>query len=233
LTELQDLIFQPTRPPEELYDLEADPDETVNLLTSTMDDQRAYRDTANSLRLALYQWMIDSGDVGLISEPILEELGAAAGSKSLVRDPDRDSRLMWTMIETIEAGERGDVGGLTAALSHAHPAVRWWAATGLGNARRNQVDREALIPLLADDSAGVRVAAAQAVCRLGDTDTGLPILQQELVNENYAVGMYAIRGLEMLGEAARPARPSVEAALENPYELTRRIARRFAGTLAE
>lgn len=232
LTELQDRIFQPTRPPEELYDLEHDPYETVNLLTSTKDDQRAYRDTANSLRLALDQWMIDSGDVGLIPEPILEELGAAAGSKALVRDPEHDGRLMWTIIETIEARERNDVGSLTAALSHEHPAVRWWASTGLGNAPRNQVDRALLVPLLEDESAGVRVAAAQAICHLGDTERGLPVLQQELLNQNYVVGMYAIRGLEMLGPAARPAQPSVEAALDSPYGFTRRIARRFSVTLS-
>lgn len=235
LTELQARIFQPTRPPEELYDLEHDPHETVNLLTSTMDDQRAYRDTANSLRLALYQWMIDSGDVGLIPEPVLDDLGSEAGSKCLVRDPDQDVRLMWTIIETIEAGERSDEGALIAALSHGHAAVRWWAATGLGNSQNRgvRVQRDALMPLLRDESAGVRVAAAQALCQLGDPEQGLPVLRQELEGGNDAAGMYAIRGLEMLGETARPARPSVEAAVDSPYEFTRRIATRFARALAE
>jgi arylsulfatase A-like enzyme len=229
LTEFQDRIFAPTRPPEELYDLAADPLEQHNLLLGSMDEQRATRDTANALRMRLYQWMAESADLGLIPEPVLEELGKEHGSKyGVLKSKDR---VVWTILDTIEAGERKDLGALQAALAHAHPAVRWWAATGLGNAGEAAV-REPLLPLLEDQYHGVRVAAAQAVCQLGAAETGLPVLVSELDCENRIVGMYAIRGLEMLGPTAAPAKEAVLAAVQSPYDGTQRIARRMTGQKA-
>ena len=224
LTEFQDRIFAPTRPPEELYDLAADPLESHNLLLGSEDEQRASRDTANALRLRLYQWMADSGDVGIIPEPVLEELGREHGSKYGLLPPR--SRLTWQIIEVVEAGERQDVPALRAGLTHPHPAVRWWAATGLGNAG----DRTAvadLKPLLEDRYAGVRVAAAQSLCQLGAVSEGLPVLERSIDDSNLVAGMYAIRGIEMLGDVAAPAQPAVKAAVRSPYEFTRRIALRM------
>ncbi|MFV0442309.1 MAG: sulfatase-like hydrolase/transferase [Planctomycetaceae bacterium] len=227
LTELQDRIFAPTRPPEELYDLEADPGETKNLLIGTMDERRATRDTANDLRLRLYQWMVDSADLGIIPEPVLEELGREHGSKyGVLKAKDR---AVWTILDTIEAGERKDIGALLLNLKNSHPAVRWWAATGLGNAGdASTVD--ALKLLLEDEYGGVRVAAAQALCQLGAIDAGLPVLEKEIDSENLIVGMYAIRGIEMLGKRAGSAKDSVQRALNSPYDGTRRIAQRLTGT---
>lgn len=225
LNKLQRQIFAPTRPPEELYDLENDPNETHNLLIGTMDEQRGYRDTANHLRLQLYQWMFNSADVGLIPEPVLEEFGKEQGSKYGVLKPK--DRVVWTIIDTIEAGERQDIAGLTLALKHNHPAVRWWGATGLGNAG-DAAAIDALKPLLNDEYHGVQVAAAQSLCQLGDVETGLPVLEQRIDDENFFVGMYAIRGLELLGDVAAPARPAITRALESRCDETKRIARRLS-----
>lgn len=226
LTEFQNRIFAPTRPPEELYDLDADPLESHNLLLGSDDEQRASRDTANALRLRLYQWMADSGDLGIIPEPVLEELGREHGSKYGVLPPR--SRLTWQIIETIEAGERQDLAALRLGLSHSHPAVRWWAATGLGNSGDKSAAQD-LKPLLEDRSSGVQVAAAQSLCQLGAAADGLPVLMRAIDDPNRVTGMYAIRGIEMLGDAAAEARPAVEAATRSPYEFTRRIALRMTG----
>ncbi len=231
LTELQDRIFTATRPPEELYDLEADPHETHNLLLGSMDEQRAYRDTANALRLRLYQWMAESADLGLIPEPVLEELGRQRGSKYGVLQPK--DRLVWTILDVIEAGDRQDVAALQTAITHAHPAVRWWGATGLGNSGVTSAGEKSasasLRPLLEDPDHGVRVAAALALCQLGETQAGLPVLAEEIECENRVVGMSAIQSLERLGPAAAPVRKAIEAAVESPYDGTQRIARRMVG----
>lgn len=231
LTELQSRIFLPTREPEELYDLESDPWETHNLLTGSADEQRATRDTANVLRLALYQWMIDTADLGLIPEPILEELGKQLGNKYGVLDPKRDARLMWRIIETIEAGDRADQAALTKGLADPHPAVRWWAATGLGFSRP-KVAGEVLLPLLKDPSVGVRIAAAQALAQQGNLRLGLEVLQEDVFHENRVAGMFAIRGLELLGSHAASALPTIEKAKTVPYDCTRRIAERLSVRLA-
>jgi hypothetical protein len=62
------LFFRPTKPVEELYDTEADPHEVNNLAG----DAR-HADKLRELRGRLVEWMIETGDLGLIPEPILDE----------------------------------------------------------------------------------------------------------------------------------------------------------------
>jgi hypothetical protein len=63
LTGPQELVFQTTRPVEELYDTEADPYEIQNLAKDT-----AYRKDLVRLRNALDEWLSDVGDMGETSE---------------------------------------------------------------------------------------------------------------------------------------------------------------------
>ncbi|MCI0457650.1 MAG: hypothetical protein L0Z62_11820, partial [Gemmataceae bacterium] len=65
LDELQEkLLFAPTRPTEELYDLQADPFEVKNLAGSP-----AYRQTLEELRARLERWMQETNDRGREPEP--------------------------------------------------------------------------------------------------------------------------------------------------------------------
>ena len=60
LNDLQDrLLFAPTRPKEELYDLQADPYELHNLA-----DDPAFSETLEKLRNRLDKWIADTGDKG-------------------------------------------------------------------------------------------------------------------------------------------------------------------------
>jgi arylsulfatase A-like enzyme len=64
LTPLQnELLFSPTRSPEELYDVQADPYETNNIANDPQ-----HRSTLESLRTRLDRWMIDTRDLGPESE---------------------------------------------------------------------------------------------------------------------------------------------------------------------
>ncbi|HAW97274.1 MAG TPA: sulfatase, partial [Opitutae bacterium] len=78
LNEQQSRPFLPRRPPEELYDLQTDPHELVNLATDPK-----LRDRLADMRMALRQRMIETRDMGLIPEPILEDVGREAGNKYL------------------------------------------------------------------------------------------------------------------------------------------------------
>jgi uncharacterized sulfatase len=62
------LFFRPTKPAEELYDTEADPHEINNLAG----DPR-HGDKLKELRGRLVEWMVETQDLGLIPEPILDE----------------------------------------------------------------------------------------------------------------------------------------------------------------
>jgi len=75
LNELQGRIYNPTRPTEELYDLKSDPNETKNLAADPK-----YAKQLAKLRKTLYDWMVETKDLGLIPEPIAEDLGKKYGN---------------------------------------------------------------------------------------------------------------------------------------------------------
>ncbi|MGE3820829.1 MAG: sulfatase [Isosphaeraceae bacterium] len=73
LNPVQDAFFAPTKPVEELYDTEADPDEVHNLA----DDPR-YRATLEAMRVALDDWIEETNDLGEFSERSLIRRGLVA-----------------------------------------------------------------------------------------------------------------------------------------------------------
>jgi len=225
LDELQSRPFVAPRPVEELYDLLADPYETKNLAADP-----AHRELLEEMRGTLYSWMEETGDPGLIPEPILEDLGREHGSKMAAMQAPGVRGLLPRLIETIEAGERGDAAALRPQLAADDPSVRYWSATWLGVLGDSE-SLPALRGLREDGSAAVRIAAALALCRLGERETGAPLLADHIEDPNLLAGMYAIRALEQLGPEAKPQLPAIEAALENPYEFTRRYARRMTENL--
>ncbi|MDG2382143.1 MAG: sulfatase-like hydrolase/transferase [Pirellulaceae bacterium] len=224
LNQLQARPFRIPRPTEELYDLKNDPHETNNLA-----GERAQAETIYKLREFLFDWMASSGDLGLIPEPILEELGRTYRNKYYVLQASQNSNLLNELRQVIEAGEQQNTNRVIRGLVSSHAAVRYWAATQLGLYGVPQ-DAARILPLAEDKSAAVRVAATLALCRLGRTEF-CGRLADELDNDNYAVGLYAIRGLELVGQHARPFLPQIEAAQDHRYEFTRRIANRLASTL--
>ncbi len=74
LTPAQEFLCQPTMPEEELYDLQADPDEVHNLASSTKPEHQT---ELKKLRKALEQWIEDTHDQGRVFEPA--EVAAAKG----------------------------------------------------------------------------------------------------------------------------------------------------------
>jgi arylsulfatase A-like enzyme len=63
----EELLFSPTRPREELYDVQADPFETRNLA-----DDPQFRSTLETLRVRLDRWMLETRDLGPESENAYE-----------------------------------------------------------------------------------------------------------------------------------------------------------------
>jgi arylsulfatase A-like enzyme len=231
LTELQARIFAPTRPYEELYDLKADPYETVNLAG----DPR-HRQALGELRADLSAWMVDGRDLGLIPEPILEEMGARYGSKYAVLQAPENASLVPTLLATIDAGARHDREALERALGSAQPAVRYWAVVWLGQGGPADADASAspsaaLVSCLRDPSPAVRVAAGRTLVSRGHRRESLDVLARELDDANLVVGHYAIRALEEIGDEALPLLPRIQAARQSPYDSTRRIADRLSKSL--
>ncbi len=158
-------------------------------------------------------------------------MGRDAGNKYNVLRTAEQRKLISEILNVIDAGQLGAVAPLSPALSNNNPAVRYWAATAMGLSG-TQTDTMSLEPLLADESAGVRIAAALATCRLQPNAADVSRLADEIASGNYITGMYALRALELLGTGVSASQTAaVIEARESPYEFTRRIARRFSNTL--
>jgi len=108
---------------------------------------------------------------------------------------------------------------LARHLGDPSAVLRYWAALGccmLGD--RAGAAREALTRAFAHDaSVHVRIAAAEALARVGDTEATVAFLGERLVSDpSVWVRLYAANALENLGERARPALPQLLLAAANP-----------------
>lgn len=205
--------FATPRPYEQLFDTRGDPDEVHNLA-----DDEAYADVLMRLRTECDRWMLESRDAHLLAEPFLDEADERLGSRrAAVRGSEGELRVrrLREVAHGVASGTT-DVDGLASYLGDEDPAVRWWAAMGLGNdASRAKEGEHALRRAVGDKSVVVRVAVARALDRAGDSEAALPVLTAALGDKNPATALWAISVLDEMDERARPAVPAIHAAASN------------------
>lgn len=214
---IQSLFWQP-KPAEELYDTTADPWEVHNLA-----DDPAHKDTLLRMRKACRDWIMEIRDTGFIPEGLMLDWAKKQTLYDLVHS---DVYPLDRIVETAYmATDRNPqhLDELVQRLSDDHPVVRYWAATGcLVLAPESKSAIHALKKRLKDEIGDVRVTSAEALCMLGETKTGVPVLSAELSNENTKVALHAANSLECLGDAAKPALKALEAAQKNPDHYVQR-----------
>lgn len=174
----QAIFLSPRKPPEELYDTEADPFEIHNLAADP-----AHRETLDRLRAELARWQKSILDLSFLPEADLRSrFGDEAPYAAVRRDP---ALYPYDAIREVAERAAGDdnaaIAQLTEDLRHPDPAARTWAAVGL--AGRGQAAASAL-PALdraadQDTAPWVRVAADEAITRIAESHTD---------NHNAAVG---------------------------------------------
>lgn len=221
LNPVADAYFAPQKPVEELYDLTTDPHEIHNLAA----DPR-YATTLERLRAAHLAWVRDTRDTGLIPEPILNAGEARLGNRyDILResfDPTFTDRLAEVAVKA-SAGPDA-LPDLLAALDDSQPAIRYWAAVGIGNIGlpAAATARAAMVRQLSDPSRVVRVMAARALCRLGDPEDALPVLTEVLAHGGQWERLYAANVLDEIDEQARPVLRQMHAALQPRDDLVQR-----------
>ena len=220
LNKQQSRPFASRRPPEELYDLQSDPHELVNLAQAPKSQERLV-----AMRKVLSRRMTETRDMGLIPEPILEDVGREAGNKYLAFLDNDHSEQTRRLIEVITAGEANEAAKLLDFAKSADPSTRYWAAVWLG-VNNTAKSKSTLLKLTSDTVPAVRVAAAQALCKLGDMDY-LKRLVEHIKDPNLLVGMFALRAIEELGDAGKAHLEAIATAQKSKYEFSRRIARRL------
>jgi uncharacterized sulfatase len=215
------------KPVEELYDVVADPFEVRNLAGLA-----EYQATLERFRAAHRRWQEEIVDLGLLPEADLRtRFGREVPYRAVRRDPG-----LYPLPRIAAAADLANqrdpalISRLGALLRDGDAAVRYWGATGLGSiaADHDEATRgsaAASVSAAARDAAPwVRVAAADALCRLGQVEKGLPVLIAAMEDENEWVRLQAINALDRLDQEARPALAALQAALRDPNSYVVRVA---------
>ncbi len=192
--------FWETKPPEELYDLESDPDEVKNLAALPEYHQvldrfhRAQRDLALGIR-----------DVGFLPEDDMHRRAEEKTPYAVGHAPDYPVRRIVGTAEMASSLVKGETPRLTILLADPDNAVRYWAALGILMRGRETVlacQDKLRKAMRADPAPSVRIVAAQALGLYGtqaDADQAVSLLL-DLANLQKH-GLYvALEALNALGE---------------------------------
>lgn len=204
------------KPVEELFDLKNDPQE----LRDISGDSK-YKEVLVRMRNAHKQWSLKVTDAGLIPEPILRKWEVKYNQP--IYTVLRENDIPMDQIQKVALGS--ETSFFTANLFHANEAVRFWAATGIGNyvKRGNQELISKLRLLLTDDDTTVRIATARALCILNMEKEGVKALSEGLKDKDEWNRLNAALVLDEIGEKARPAINDLQSVMKDQNKYVVRV----------
>lgn len=196
--------FWETKQPEELYDLQNDPDEVNNLAAAPEHAQTVAR-----FRKAIRDWELDVRDVGFLPEGEIHSRSKATTPYAAGHDPKLYpfERILATA-ELASSLKPGVTGDLKKALHDPDSAVRYWGALGIlmrGSTVASETGNE-LEDALADPSPYVRIVAAEALGRYHDRAGKVAPLLLDLANaekHGVYVSIFALNALDELKPKAK------------------------------
>jgi uncharacterized sulfatase len=205
--------FWETKPAEELYDLQSDPDEVKNLAASP-----EHQKTLQRLRGAQQALARKIRDVGFLPEGEIHSRSEGTTPYEMARDERKYplERIMATA-ELAASTEMRSAGRLKAALQETDSAVRYWAATGFLIRGKPGVTaaRSELRRALSDPSAYVRIVAAEALGKYGAAEDLQPALAALLElappeKNGIFVSLSALNAVDELDRKAASALPALK-----------------------
>ena len=200
--------FWESKPAEELYDLDRDPDETRNLASSPQ-----HRQDLERLREARREWSLAIRDLGFLPESAIHARAGNDAPYSMGANPGRFpmARIM-RMAELASSMEGGAEADLRRGFDDGDSAVRYWAAMGALVRGRDGVEALAgpLRAALDDADRAVCIAAGEALGRHGseaDAERALEVLVRHADTRQHGLfaAMAALNALDYMEERASSA----------------------------
>jgi arylsulfatase A-like enzyme len=204
------LLTLDRKPLEELYDVEADPDEVNNLVNDP-----AHRETLERLRKRMNEAILAHRDTGLLAEAQLAARTENRPAYTFAHDQDAFDveKILKTANMPVSGASTDD---MIAACADKDDAVRYWGVVSLlaMHADGDPV-HEGLTTALEDPSPSVRVVAAEALCACGQEEKGIEgLIAAAEAGPEYA-RIRALNALERQGAKATPVIPRIEALQES------------------
>jgi arylsulfatase A-like enzyme len=187
-----------TKPMEELYDMQKDPDNVVNLI-----EKPEHAEVVKELRGALRAWQIRMRDSALLPEA--ERIKRAADNKTTIYEMVRDEKL-YDLEAYLDASDlalkndKSNLPKLLELLDHKDSGVRYWGSVGIFLiAKDAKSAQDRVKKLLTDDSHEVRAMAAWTLYKQGAVAEGKAALNDLLKNNSYAA-LIVMNIIDWIGE---------------------------------
>uniref|UniRef100_A0A7C2K2I9 Sulfatase n=1 Tax=Schlesneria paludicola TaxID=360056 RepID=A0A7C2K2I9_9PLAN len=203
----QSHFWRVPKSPEELYDLQADPDEVHNLANSP-----EHREILNRLRQAQRDHAAETRDVCFLPEGEIHSRSQGTTPYDMAHDDAKYP--LARIIAAAELASNLDPAAapeLAPLMTDSDSAVRYWATLGLLMRGADAVGahRDRLQKALGDQSPYVRIAAAQALAEFGnpsDRPAALAVLSELAppAKHDVFVSMAALNAIEALGPKGAP-----------------------------
>lgn len=196
LNEVQKRFFE-AKPSEELYDTQADPHNVSNLAGDPK-----HQEVLERMRKACRDWSVQIHDSNFLPEGEMLRRAGDGTIHDLVRDPKRfDLPKLMAAADLANERKPENVAKLVELLKDADSGVRYWGTVGLVALGEKAAEAvPALQAALKDEAPDVRVAAAEALCRLGHLPAGSAVLGTELTAGNRGSQLCAANALDRLGQ---------------------------------
>ncbi|MCC9608855.1 sulfatase-like hydrolase/transferase [Blastopirellula sp. JC732] len=210
-TPVQSAFWQ-SRHPEELYDLQSDKDETVNLAGSA-----EHAETLKKMRAAIHDWQLEIRDIGFLPEGEIHSRSVGSSPYEMGHDPQKyPLEKIQATAEMASMMQADNLPALQKRLKDDDSAVRYWGAFGVLMLGQSGVDKstEQLEAMLTDEAYGPRVIAAEALAEYGspaDRDKSLNVLidTANIAENGHYATMFALNAIDELEEVATPLLPQV------------------------
>lgn len=198
--------FWQTKPAEELYDLQNDPDEINNLA-----DSAEHQSIKLKLRMAQMNKAKEIRDVGFLPENEIHERATTSTPFEMGHDPNK-----YNVEKVMDAAELASfmkpsaLPKIKALLNDDDSAVRYWGAMGILMQEESgtKASHAELVTAMKDSAPAVRIIAAEALGRYGDDedaqnalDTLLPLANVN--NNSFYVATIALNSIDKMEARAK------------------------------
>lgn len=189
--------FKSPRAAEELYDLEKDPWELVNLANDP-----AHKATLETLRAECDRWQIEVRDVHLLPEIMLDEAEREHGSRWKTFQGDEGKLRLQRLLEAAKQTSHLDPTTATAVSGQldSDPAVRWWQLTLLARASNAEQFADILSEETRSSNPAIQLAAAAGLARAKKTEDAAAVFKSLIKSENTFVRHAAMLEIDEAGE---------------------------------
>ncbi|MDH5603311.1 MAG: sulfatase-like hydrolase/transferase [Cyclobacteriaceae bacterium] len=203
--------FWGKKPPEELFDVVADPHNIKNLA-----EDPTYKDVLEELRTANRNWQSNIKDAGYLPEPYMIDLSEGQTIYDFTHSDKYPFEELSEMVEKATLGNSEQLPLLSSMLKHENNLFRYWGITGCLILGKEAVDlKDALLENLSSEVSFLRTASAEALYQIGEKEIISDALNQSLKDPNLMARVQALNVLENMGEDARVFLETVKKIVDN------------------